>query len=89
MDNLIQEVKFKRKAEDVSADVITCKVNEDERRILDEVKKLIRQDKDSTALKQMAWVGAKVLQESKTSFIISLLFENKRKNKRMGIKDLD
>ena len=89
MKDLIQTEKFKRKNEKLTADVITCKLNANDRALLEESKKLIEQTKDSTALKQLAWIGAKVLREEKTSYLLGVIFNNKRKNLRLGIVDFN
>lgn len=71
--------------EEERQDTITIKLNKDERAWLEDMKKVIEQEKDSTAMKQLAWIGAKVLLEPKTATILETIFENKRKNKRLGI----
>lgn len=75
--------------EEKRRDTFTVAVNEEERALLNECKNIIEQPKDSTALKTLAWLGAKTLQEEKTSFIIGTVFKNKRKNKRIGIIDFE
>ena len=72
-----------------SIDTFTIRLNEAERKVLDESKKLLEQEKDSTALKQLAWIGAKVIHDEKTAYILGTVFENKRKNKRLGIIEFD
>jgi len=68
---------------------ISVKINSEERKLLDECKLKIEQTKDSTALKTLAWIGAKVLLEEKTSYILATIFKNKRNNQRNGIIDFD
>lgn len=70
-------------------DVFSVKINKDERLLLDKCKMVIEQPKDSTALKTLAWIGAKVILEEKTNYIISTLFKNKRNNERNNIHDFD
>lgn len=65
--------------------VFTVKLNKEERELLDRCKSIIEQPKDSTALKQLAWIGAKVLHEEKIGFILATSFKNRGKNKRLGI----
>jgi len=76
---------FQRKDEEISADVITVKINAEERAMLEEMKKILEQDKDSTALKQLATMGAKVLLSPEIGYILQTVFANKRKNRRLGI----
>ena len=71
--------------EEKREDTFTVKLNSEERLLLNNCKGVIEQEKDSTALKQLAWIGAKVLLDGKTDFILKLIFDNKRKNKRIGI----
>jgi len=69
--------------------VITVKLNEAQVIWLNEMKKVLEQPKDSTALKQLALIGSKVLLEPKTSEILGVIYANKRKNKRLGIVEYD
>ncbi len=70
-------------------DTFTVKLNTEERKEFDSFKQKINQEKDSTAIKQLAWIGAKVILEEKTSYILQVVFDNKRKNKRLGIIDFE
>ena len=71
--------------EEQRSDTFTIKLNAEERKWLEEMKQIIEQEKDSTAIKQLAYIGAKVLLEPKTTYILETIFDNKRKNKRLGI----
>lgn len=82
---IIQEEKFKRKDFKKTADSFTVWLNPAERELLERSKNILEQQKDSTAIKQLAWIGAKLLGEEKISYILSTVFDNKRKNKRLGI----
>lgn len=68
---------------------ISVKLNTEERTLLDECKVIIEQTKDSTALKTLAWIGAKVIREEKQVYILATIFKNKRKNERLGIVDFE
>lgn len=68
-----------------SQDAFTVKLNPEERHKLDNWKFVLQQEKDSTAIKQLAEIGAKVLLEEKTAQILELVLNNYRKNKRLGI----
>jgi len=82
---------FKRYHEEKKEDTFTVKLNKEgsERELLNKCKKILEQKKDSTSLKQLAWIGAKVLLEPKTEYILSSIFKNKRNNKRSGIADFE
>lgn len=70
-------------------DTFTVRLNSQERAIINNCKKILEQKKDSTAIKQLAFIGAKVIHEEKTAFILGTLFKNKRNNARIGIVDFD
>lgn len=70
-------------------DTFTIRLNEEERGLLNSSKKIIEQVKDSTALKSLAWIGAKVIHEKKMSYILGLVIGNKKRNKRLNIVDFD
>jgi len=68
---------------------ITVRLNKQERKELDEAKRILEQTKDSTALKQLAEIGKIVLHRESTGKVLETLFINKRRNKRLGIPDFD
>jgi len=90
---LIEETKFKQKEvykEDrEKPDIIPIRLNKDERIILNECKKTLEQPKDGTCIKTLFYVGANVLHDKKTGFILRSIFKNKRNNKRNGIVDFE
>ena len=86
---MIEKKNFTRYHEEKKADSFTVRLNPEERALLNISKNIIEQPKDSTALKQLAWIGAKVIQEEKVSFLLSTLFKNKRNNSRLGIIDFE
>lgn len=67
------------------ADTFTVKLNQEERELLDRMKERIEQPKDSTALKQLAFFGAKVILGDSTAYLLDTCFKNRSKNKRLGI----
>lgn len=86
---MLEQKPFIRYNEEKIADTFTIKLNDVERKEFEEFKKILEQSKDSTAMKQLAWIGAKVLLDSKTSYILKVVFDNKRKNKRIGILEFE
>jgi len=86
---MIQESKFKRKNEHLTRDMISCPLNKQERIRFEEDKKILQQEKDATALKQLAEIGSIVIHDKKTRQIISVIMNNQRRNKRLGIPDFD
>jgi len=66
-------------------DTFTVKLNKEERELLNHLKNRIEQPKDSTALKQLAFFGAKVILDDSTAYLLDTCFKNRTKNKRLGI----
>ena len=83
----IENTPFVRQTlgDDPKKDSFTVNFNEQERKDFEELKKILEQEKDATAIKQLASIGAKTLLDPKTSHILEVVFKNKRKNKRLGI----
>lgn len=69
--------------------VLTLSLNVEEYNLLVEDMRLLEQSKDSTALKQLWKVGRAVLHDPETGLIIRSIFHNLRKNKRMGIQNVE
>jgi len=86
---MIEKKPFVKYSQEKSRDTVNVSFNQEERETLDKVKLIIEQAKDSTALKQLAFFGAKVLEEDKTRFLLATLFKNKRNNYRAGIVDFE
>ena len=82
-------VKYNLDEDDKSTDVFTVRLNKEDREMLNKAKLLIKQQKDSTALKQLARLGSIVLHEQKTSLILDTILNNERRNKRTGINEID
>jgi len=70
-------------------DVVTVYLNSEERELLERVKKIIEQKKDSTAIKQLMVIGANLVGGKKQAYIFSILLGNQRRNKRLGIVDYE
>jgi len=85
----IEKKPFIKYQEGKSKDVITVWVNPEERAFIEQAKQTLEQTKDSTILKQLAWIGAKTIGEEKINYLLSVIYANKRKNKRLGIPDFE
>jgi hypothetical protein len=70
-------------------DVITIWLNPDERKMLEDAKRVFEQEKDGTAFKQLALIGFKTISSEETMYLLGVVFANKRKNKRLGIPDFE
>lgn len=69
--------------------VIPVRLNKEELERLEEDARFMGQEKASTALKQLAEVGHIVLHDPQTRAILEFLFNNERRNKRLGIGQAD
>lgn len=83
--NDISQEPFTRYHEKKKADTFSVKLNKEERALLEQLKGIIEQPKDSTALKQLAWYGAKVILSPSTAYLLDTVFKNRGKNQRLGI----
>jgi hypothetical protein len=71
--------------EDRKGDFITVRLNPEEREQLELVKRVIKQPKDGTALKQMFVYGMKnVLHDPSTSYLLAIQFKNYRNSQISG-----
>ncbi|MFC2133840.1 hypothetical protein ACFLTH_04425 [Bacteroidota bacterium] len=94
---MIEQKEFQRYKldEEKRQDSFTVALNErDElggmtRERLEICKEILEQEKDSTALKQLASLGADMLYEQKTKNLLQTIYANKRKNKRLGINQFE
>ena len=68
--------------------VFTVRLNIEEQLELKEAKNLLKQQKDSTALKQLAKVGFKCITSPEIKQILETILNNKRKNERVGLTEL-
>ena len=75
--------------EETKQDVITLKLNPEERRQLEINKGALQQEKDGTAIKQLMNIATKVLHESPEGAYFKIALENMRKNKRLGIVEVE
>ncbi len=75
-----QEERDKEKSK-----VITIRLNIEELKDLEELAKLLRQEKLGTTVKQLMKLGSHVLHTPQTAWLVDTLFINERNNKRLGI----
>lgn len=66
--------------------VFTIRLNAEELENLRQAQNILQQEKDSTTLKQLAMFGLYVLHDRSTAYILSVLGDNIRKNKRIGLE---
>ena len=81
----IKRAKFRRQSiEGGGQDSISVKMNDRKRRLLSRSMQQLNQSKPSTALWQLAEIGAKVIQWPIIAALVDIILNNKRKNKRTG-----
>jgi len=76
--------KFEGKSEVDQGKIFTVRLNDEERVNLDRAKQILRQPKDSSALKELAAIGLAVLQDTTTGVVLELVLKNERNNQRTG-----
>jgi hypothetical protein len=82
----IKREPFRKYNLEKSIDTFTIRLNPQERAVLEEAKRVIMQERDSTAYKILAEIGIRnVTQDSQVRFIIERLFKNKRLNAISGV----
>lgn len=69
-------------------DIFTVRLNDEERAILDDAKKVLEQHKDSTALKTLAVLGYHVIHDTLTGKVVKAIFKNKKNNRRVGLEEI-
>lgn len=69
--------------------VIGVKMNPKEQEWLNKMCVLLQQEKGSTALKQLSLIGAKVVLDTPQGIFFQTVIENIRKNKRLGIDEVE
>ena len=79
----LQEQKDQEKGK-----IFTIRMNEEELKNLKQCQSILQQEKDSTTLKQLAMFGMYVLHDRSTAYILDVLNDNIRKNKRLGIEEV-
>jgi hypothetical protein len=70
-------------------EVISIKMNENDIAELKQTMLTLQQPKQSTAIKQMLKIARWVLLNSESGYIARLLFDNIRRNARIGINDVE
>lgn len=62
--------------------VVPIKLNKEEQKLFGKCMPILRQNKDSTIIKQLAEIGAKVILDKKIGHICDTLFKNEVNNMR-------
>jgi hypothetical protein len=75
--------------QDDNGRVLSVRLNDEELARLEEDARLLRQEKPATALKQLAEIGSFVIHSPETTAVLEAVFNNERRNKRLGIQIAD
>jgi hypothetical protein len=81
---MIEKKPFVKYDFDNKVDMVSLKLNTEERKQLETLKKILQQPKDATTIKQVYEVGAKVILDESIGLILQTILGNKRRNKRTG-----
>jgi len=85
---MIEQKPFRKYSDEDKKETFTMRITEDDKSWFPEAKKIIRQPKNSTAMKQLAKIGyAFVLHDEKIRQTVVTIVENIRKNNRTGVTD--
>lgn len=68
---------------------LSVKLNPDEQAWIRYMKKIMQQDKEATLMKQLATIGTKVILDTPEGQYFQEVAENLRKNKRLGIVEIE
>lgn len=77
--------KTEEEKEQDRSKVFTIRLNAEEIAEMEECAKLLRQEKFGSTAKQLIRLGQSVLQDKKIAVYIDLIYENERRNQRLGI----
>ncbi len=86
---VIKQEPFVKYNLDDKLDTFTVRLNKEERERLNYIKKVLRQPKDSTCMKQMFELGYNVLHDASTVALLDIVFKNRKNNAKLGIVDFD
>lgn len=82
---MLEKQPFRAYNLEKKGDFITIRLNVDERDMLEKVKRIIRQPKDSTAMKTMFIYGMqKILHDPSNAYILGLQFKNEQLSRISG-----
>ena len=70
-------------------DIISLKLNPEERALLEKDKVALQQKRDGTAIKDMLAIARKVIHDTPEGLFFQRALENIRKNKRVGIVEVE
>jgi hypothetical protein len=87
---MIEKEPFRKYSLKDREKIHTFRITETEEEWFIPARKFIQQPKISTAMKQLAEIGASiVLHDKKTHRILDIIMNNDRRNKRIGINEWD
>jgi len=84
-----QPYKLQEERDQEKGKVFTIRLNEEELLNLRTAQNILQQEKESTTVKQLVMFGLHVLHDRSTAYILKVLEDNLRKNKRLGIERVE
>lgn len=70
-------------------DIVSVPLNKKERILLEKDKEILQQEKDATAIKQLAAIGRYVIHGTPGGKFFRTVLDNLRKNKVLGIEEVE
>jgi len=87
---MIEKKPFVKYDEDgKKADVISLKLNDAERELLQKAGMILHQEKVGSIVKSLMEIGYRSITTKENSYIIDTIFRNRKNNKRNGIVTFD
>ncbi len=69
--------------------IIPLRLNDEEYKYIDAAREILEQPKISTTIKQLALIGYLYISQPETQKLLKIIYDNKRKNKRIGIIEFE
>ena len=88
-ENKYSSYKAINEIEEKKRDIVSVEVNQQFRAMLEEDKKLLERTFDAPTIRELAIIGHYAIHDGLTEKILMTVFDNKRKNKRLGIIDFE
>jgi hypothetical protein len=85
-----ESTKLQEERDNEKTETFTIRINKEEREMLNQAKRILQQEKDSSVIKQLATLGfIFVTHDKKTAKLLEFVFNNKRRNQRLGIMEVE
>lgn len=88
-DDPFYSTRLEEEREKDKGKIFTIRLNREELENLRIAQNLLQQEKSSTTVKQLTMLGLYVLHDRSNAYILKVLNDNIRKNKRIGIEEVN